>query len=145
MKIPAFSILCSIAYVLGRCRSDFRRHARGGKRAEGGLDGVSVAIIRHFAMSGWGITGINSAVAAAGAITRGLGAATAGDMADLAQAHCKLEGSQMRVATCILEAVRAAGGNVERVKPLDVWHTSPPMGPEEARKRAAYMRAHGLD
>lgn len=128
MVIPEYSILCALSYALGRRRTVFRRWLGGGPKAEACLEELAVAVMRHLSLCGWRVVGVNSDEAASAAIIRGLGLADAVNMADMAQAHHRIEDSGMKVAGAVLGAIRAAGGNIERTKPLAPLHTSPPRG-----------------
>tara|TARA_R110002074_G_scaffold396334_1_gene585634 strand:+ start:301 stop:711 length:411 start_codon:yes stop_codon:yes gene_type:complete len=118
MIIPEFGLITAIAYALTRRRGLLRAIGIGGAKAEAARADLAVVLERHLVMCCWDIVGINSPETAREAFARGLEAADVADIADMALKHAQREGSAMRVAAAVLAALRAAGGNIERLKPL---------------------------
>lgn len=118
MIIPDFNLCTAMSYALTRRRALLRAIGTGGEKAAAARAELVVMLERHVEFCCWDVTGINLAETACEAYARGLEAADPADIADMALKHAQREGSAMRVAACVLAGLRAAGGNIERLRPL---------------------------
>lgn len=122
-KDPDFSTLCLIAFALRRRRA-FRAIVAGGLKADAAVEELTGAIIAHVKLCGWDIYGVNSEEAVIAAFSAAILSADPIDVADMTRSHHQREGCDLRIAKRALEALRASGGNLTRLKPLPVAPTT---------------------